>query len=65
MIIPGGTTNMTSLDIGVHDKPVQALHRLRDYLLNLSTPKLAQRPVLCIEANLRHVLCGWAGGTRG
>lgn len=46
MIIPGGTTNMTSLDIGVHDKPVQALHRLRDYLLNLSTPKLAQRPVL-------------------
>lgn len=49
MIIPGGTTNMTSLDIGVHDKPVQALHRLRDYLLNPSTPKLAQRPVLCIE----------------
>ncbi len=49
MVIPGGTTNMTSLDIGIHDKPEQALHRLRDYLLTPSAPKLAQRPALCIE----------------
>lgn len=49
MIIPGGTTNMTPLDLGVHDKPEKALHRLRDYLLNPAVPKLVQRPVLRIE----------------
>ncbi|SFD89288.1 acylglycerol kinase family protein [Nitrosomonas sp. Nm166] len=51
MTIPGGTTNMTPLDLGVHDKPEQTLRRLRAYLLQPSTPKLVQRPVLCIEQN--------------
>lgn len=49
MIIPGGTTNMTPLDLGVQGKPEQTLRRLRAYLLKPSTPKLVQRPVLCIE----------------
>lgn len=49
MVIPGGTTNMTSLDIGIHDKPEQALQRLHDYLLNPSAPKLVRRSALCIE----------------
>ena len=49
MIIPGGTTNMTPLDLGVHDKPEKALHRLRNYLSKPSLPKLVQRPVLRIE----------------
>ncbi|MBP6057573.1 MAG: acylglycerol kinase family protein [Nitrosomonas sp.] len=49
MIIPGGTTNMTSLDLGIHDKPEQALRRLRDYLSKPGVPKLVQRPVLCIQ----------------
>ena len=49
MIIPGGTTNMTSLDLGIHDKPEQALRRLRDYLSKPSAPKLVQCPVLCIQ----------------
>lgn len=49
MIIPGGTTNMTPLDLGVHDKPEKALHRLHNYLSKPSAPKLVQRPVLRIE----------------
>lgn len=49
MIIPGGTTNMTSLDLGIHDKPEQALRHLRDYLSKPRAPKLVQRPVLCIK----------------
>ncbi len=49
MIIPGGTTNMTSLDIGVCGKPEQVLQRLRDYLQKPATPQLVQRPALCIE----------------
>lgn len=49
MIIPGGTTNMTALDLGVHGKPEQVLQRLRDYLQKPSEPQLIQRPALCIE----------------
>ncbi|MDP1933860.1 MAG: acylglycerol kinase family protein [Nitrosomonas sp.] len=49
MVIPGGTTNMTPLDLGIQGKPEQALHRLRDYLLKPSAPKLVLRPVLRIE----------------
>lgn len=48
-IIPGGTTNMTSLDLGIRGKPEQALQRLRSYLQQPSTPILIQRSVLCIE----------------
>ena len=51
MVIPGGTTNMTSLDLGMRDRPERILRRLRTYLLEPSTPKLVQRPVLSIEQN--------------
>jgi hypothetical protein len=49
IIIPGGTTNMTPLDLGMRDKPLKALQRLRDRLLKPMQPKLVKRPVLCIE----------------
>lgn len=49
MIIPGGTTNMTPLDLGIRGKPERILHLLRDYLLNPSAPNFVQRPVLRIE----------------
>lgn len=49
MIIPGGTTNMTALDIGIQDKPEQALQRLRDYLSKPAAPRLVQRSALRIE----------------
>ena len=50
MVVPGGTTNMTSLDLGIHGKPEQVLCRLRDYLLSPSSaPNLVQCPALCIE----------------
>lgn len=51
LIIPGGTTNMTPLDLGMHGRPEKIIHRLYDYLLKPSTPKLVQRPVLHIEQN--------------
>lgn len=49
MVIPGGTTNMTPLDLGVRGKPEQILRRLRDFLLQPIEPKLVQRSVLRIE----------------
>jgi hypothetical protein len=49
MIIPGGTTNMTALDIGIQDKPERALQHLRHYLSKPAAPRLVQRSVLCIE----------------
>lgn len=49
MVIPGGTTNMTSLDLGMRGKPEQILHCLRDFLLQPAEPRLAQRSVLRIE----------------
>ncbi|WP_297324483.1 diacylglycerol kinase family protein [Nitrosomonas sp.] len=49
MVIPGGTTNMTPLDLGMRGKPEQILRRLRDYLLRPVEPRLVQRPVLRIE----------------
>ncbi|TXI20715.1 MAG: diacylglycerol kinase [Nitrosomonas sp.] len=49
MIIPGGTTNMTPLDLGMRGKPERILMRLRDYLLQPATPDLVQRPALRIE----------------
>jgi diacylglycerol kinase (ATP) len=48
-IIPGGTTNMTPLDLGVRGKPEQIIRRLHTYLRKPSAPKLAQRAVLRIE----------------
>ncbi|MBL8497675.1 diacylglycerol kinase [Nitrosomonas sp. JL21] len=49
MIIPGGTTNMTPLDLGARDKPDRAIERLHDFLLNPTAPGLVDRPVLRIE----------------
>ncbi len=59
MIIPGGTTNMTSLDLGVHGKPEQVLQRLRDYLQKPATPQLIQRPALCIEQTGAETIYGF------
>lgn len=51
-IIPGGTTNMTALDLGSRDKPDTILQRIK-HLLQQPTPRpapsLVVRPVLCIE----------------
>lgn len=49
MIVPGGTTNMTPLDLGMKGKPVQIIRRLQYFLRKPSKPKLAQRPVLHLE----------------
>ncbi len=49
VIIPGGTTNMTPLDLGMCGKPERILACLRDYLLQPSAPNLVQRPALRIE----------------
>lgn len=49
MIIPGGTTNMTPLDLGMRGKPEQIIRRLHDYLYQPAMPRLVQRPVLRIE----------------
>ncbi|SDH83404.1 diacylglycerol kinase family protein [Nitrosomonas sp. Nm132] len=51
-IIPGGTTNMTALDLGSRDKPDHILQRLKHYLQQPAprpAPLLVERPVLCIE----------------
>lgn len=48
-IVPGGTTNMTALDLGIHDRPESILQRLSRYLLSKNPPVLLQRPVLCID----------------
>lgn len=50
-IIAGGTTNMTSLDLGIRGKPETALKRLGNFLSKkqLLTPSLVKRSVLCIE----------------
>ncbi|MDP1558712.1 MAG: acylglycerol kinase family protein [Nitrosomonas sp.] len=48
-LVPGGTTNMTSLDLGVRGKPEQVLQRLCNYLLKPSESVLVQRAVLRVE----------------
>lgn len=50
-IIAGGTTNMTSLDLGIRGKPEHALKQLSNFLSQPQplTPSLINRPVLCIE----------------
>lgn len=60
-IIPGGTTNMTALDLGSRDKPDHILQRLKRYLQQ-PTPRSAllrvERPVLCIEQTGREKVYG-------
>lgn len=48
-VIPGGTTNMTALDLGVHGRPEHILRKLSKCLLNGNPPVLVKRHVLCIE----------------
>lgn len=60
-IIPGGTTNMTALDLGIRGKPDQILFRLKHYLQQPAprpAPVLAERPVLCIEQTGREKIYG-------
>lgn len=49
MVIPGGTTNMTALDLGACGRPEFILQQLREYLLKQIPPVFLQRRVLCIE----------------
>ena len=58
MVVPGGTTNMTPLDLGMKGKPEQIIRRLRDYLRKPSDPKLVQRPALRIEQDGMSALYG-------
>ena len=60
MIIPGGTTNMTPLDLGMRGKPEKILQRLTSYLQRTdgTDPELVQRPVLCIEQNGQDTIYG-------
>lgn len=61
MIIPGGTTNMTPLDLGMRGKPEKILQRLAQYLQhpdNCNTVKQVQRPALCIEQNGQQTIYG-------
>lgn len=48
-IIPGGTTNMTALDLGIHGKSEFILQQLSNCLSKRAAPLLLQRPVVCIE----------------
>lgn len=48
-VIPGGTTNMTALDLVNYDVPEDAARRLSQYLLTRTLPSLLRRHVLCIE----------------
>lgn len=48
-VVPGGTTNMTALDLGLSGSPESILRQLQDSLLKPNPPMLLQRDVLCIE----------------
>lgn len=60
MIVPGGTTNMTPLDLGMRGKPEKILQRLTHYLTSVDQcePELVQRPVLCIEQHGEKTIYG-------
>ncbi|MGH8763530.1 MAG: diacylglycerol/lipid kinase family protein [Nitrosospira sp.] len=48
-VIPGGTTNMTALDLGICGRPEFILQQLKEYLLKQTSPVFLPRHVLCIE----------------
>ena len=48
-IIPGGTTNMTALDLVKYDDPEDSARKLNQYMLTRTLPVLLKRHVLCIE----------------
>lgn len=62
-IIPGGTTNMTALDLGIGGRPRQVLKRLQRLLTGPCTPILVSRPALCIEYGGGNMICGMFFGT--
>jgi diacylglycerol kinase (ATP) len=48
-VVPGGTTNMTALDLGILGDPESVLQKLRNSLLKQARPVLLQRHVLRIQ----------------
>jgi diacylglycerol kinase (ATP) len=48
-VIPGGTTNMTALDLGVRGGPVRVLRQLRRCLLDPASARLVRRAVVRVE----------------
>ena len=42
-VVPGGTTNMTALDLGICGSPESILQQLRDYLLQQTPPLLLEQ----------------------
>jgi len=48
-VVPGGTTNMTALDLGLCGSPEVILQQLKESLQKQTPPMLLQRHVLCIE----------------
>jgi diacylglycerol kinase family enzyme len=48
-IIPGGTTNMTALDLVKYDDPEDSVRKLSQYMLTRTLPVLLKRHVLCID----------------
>lgn len=48
-VVPGGTTNMTALDLGLSGSPESILGQLQDSLMKRASLKILQRHVLCIE----------------
>jgi diacylglycerol kinase (ATP) len=54
-VVPGGTTNMSALDLGAQGKPEQMLQKLRDSLTEPALQALVRRHVLCIEQGAEKV----------
>ena len=48
-IIPGGTTNMTALDLVKYDDPEDSARKLSQYISTKSLPIFLKKYVLCIE----------------
>ena len=48
-VIPGGTTNMTALDLVKYDDPENSAKKLCQYILSRTAPTLIKKHVLCIE----------------
>jgi diacylglycerol kinase (ATP) len=48
-VIPGGTTNMTALDLGSNDRPEKMVQKLSQCLLSQRRATIIERHALCIE----------------
>jgi diacylglycerol kinase (ATP) len=58
LIIPGGTTNMTAKDIGLHGSPVKIVKRLKSLMLGKHETTTKIRPALIISQNNKPDLHG-------